>query len=54
MKQKKVIQDNIHAGINETALTTFEPFCFGNMSKVPEFKGTHTHMHHRIEPNVLG
>lgn len=50
MKQKKVVQDNIHAGIHETAHTTFEPFCFGNMSKVPVFKGTHPHvMQPRIE-----
>jgi hypothetical protein len=50
MKQKKVVQDNIHAGINETAHSTFESFCFGDMSKVPTFKGTHPRvMQQRIE-----
>ncbi|MCX7861399.1 MAG: hypothetical protein N2449_00185 [Bacteroidales bacterium] len=41
MKQKKIVQDNIHAGLASHQHDHYDSFCYGNMSKVPIFKGTH-------------
>ncbi len=49
MKQKKIIQDSIHAG-NMTYNETSELFSYGNMSKIPVFKGQHPQvMNERIK-----
>jgi len=40
MKQKKVIQDNIHAGVDKDIID-YESFNYGNLAKVYKFKGSH-------------
>ncbi len=40
MKQKKIIQDNIHSG-KETIELANDEFSYGDLSKVPIFKGDH-------------
>ncbi|NSW44660.1 MAG: hypothetical protein HPY79_02375 [Bacteroidales bacterium] len=49
MQKKKNVQDSIHAG-NKEMVAKEEFFTYGNLSKVPQYKGSHPKvMHERIK-----